>query len=185
MSRGRSVPIGLALEDASDHVGDRLSLEGRMTAQAFEEQAAERPDVGAAIHDLPARLLGAHVGCGPEDDSLGRAGEGHGGRGGQIRGRAALRRAPFREPEIEDLHVPGAAQHDVARLEIAVHDSARVGGLDGRRDLPADPQRLASRERSTGQALRERFSLDELEHEVGCPRHVLETVDTGDVGMVQ
>src|SRR5467141_4257320 len=66
-----------------------------------------------------------------------------------------------------------------------MHDAARVGGLDGRGYLSADLQRLASRERASGKALRERLPLDELVYEVVRALHVLEPIDAGDVRMVE
>ena len=74
---GQPRPVGLALDDGAEDVGERLALEGRAAGEHLVEHAAERPDVGAAIHRLPARLLRRHVGGGAEDD----AGLRHGRRG--------------------------------------------------------------------------------------------------------
>ena len=42
--------------------------------QHLEEDAAERPDVCALVHGVPARLFGAHVARCPEDASRPRCG---------------------------------------------------------------------------------------------------------------
>ncbi len=52
------LPVDRSLEHAGDRVADGLSLEETAPGEALVEDAAERPDVGAAVHDLPARLLG-------------------------------------------------------------------------------------------------------------------------------
>ena len=52
-------------------------------------------------------------------------------------------------------------------------------------DLPADAHRLVERNRSLGDAIRQRRSLDELQDERGFPIGVFQPVNGGDVGMVQ
>ena len=58
--RRENRPVRLVLEDRGDRVGDRLAREGPASRQHLEEDAAERPDVGAPVGLLAARLLGAH-----------------------------------------------------------------------------------------------------------------------------
>ena len=66
---GQRLPVRLALQDARDHVGHRLAREGLAPGEAFVEHAAERPDVGALVDRAAARLLGAHVRRGAENDA--------------------------------------------------------------------------------------------------------------------
>ena len=115
------------------------------------QHAAERPDVGAPIDRLAARLLGAHVGRGAEDDartwsrSSPRSARPRAGRTG-----ARRRPSPLARPKSSTFTAPRRRQHDVARLEIAMDDAALVRGLDRRRDLPARPR--ASRAPAAGRA---------------------------------
>ena len=116
------------------------------------EHAAERPDVGALVDRLPARLLRAHVGGGPEDQPFARAADRH---------RRRLRRDPvagvvtgdrFRQAEVEHLHDAVGRDLDVGRLQIAVDDALA-------RAPPRAPRRSAARSASassSGDAARAR-----------------------------
>ena len=64
-------------------------------------------------------------------------------------------------------------------------DALLVRRFEGAPDLPADAHRLVERNRSLGDAIRQRWSLDELEDERGLPSVIFESVNGGDVGMVQ
>ena len=55
---GQRRPVGFALEDLRDRVRHGLARERDATGEHFEEHAPERPDVGALIDRLAARLLG-------------------------------------------------------------------------------------------------------------------------------
>ena len=93
---------------------------------------------------LPARLLGAHVGGGPEDGALARAADGHRRRLRQIRCRPSLGRR-LREPEVEHLDDALGRDLDVGRLQIPVDDPLLVRRVERVRDLPRDRQRLVQR----------------------------------------
>ncbi len=101
--------------------------------------------------------------------------------------------ADLGDPEVEhlgDLDDPavdlGLHQEDVLGLEIAVHDAGAVGGGERRTDLAHDRQHLVERHRAACDALRERFALEVVEHEV---RHAVRrdvVVDhPDDVGVVE
>ncbi len=61
-------------QDGRHRVGDVLALEQPAAGQHLVADDAKSPDVGPAIDGLAARLLGRHVGGGPEDRAeLGRA----------------------------------------------------------------------------------------------------------------
>ena len=60
-------PVGLARQHVGQHVGRIVALESAPAAQHLEENAAERPDVGALVDRLSARLLRRHVGRGAQD----------------------------------------------------------------------------------------------------------------------
>ena len=70
-----------------------------------------------------------------------------------------------REAEIEQLHVrrprrAAAHDHDVGRLEIAVHDALTMGALERPRDLFANRQHLIERQRPAFEPARQRLALD-------------------------
>jgi hypothetical protein len=71
-----NLPLRFRTDHRGQRVADRFSAEEAIAGDHLPEDGAEGPDVGAAIHVLAARLLGAHVGGGAED----RAGLGHRGR---------------------------------------------------------------------------------------------------------
>ena len=70
--RGREVgrkpcPVWIPREHRGQRLRHVVAVEGAPCGEALVEHAAERPDVGALVDRPPARLLGAHVGNGPED----------------------------------------------------------------------------------------------------------------------
>ncbi len=63
-------PVGLCTEHVGKNVGDRLAAEERQPGKHFVKHDAERPNVGALIRRLAARLLRAHVTGRAEDEAL-------------------------------------------------------------------------------------------------------------------
>ncbi len=113
------------------------AAEGRLAREALEQHAAEREDVGARVDVLPAPgLLWRHVRGGPDEGACPREPRGLGEPG---------------DAEVEQLHARGVAVHQeqVARLEIAVDDAARVdrrergGGAHRERDRLVHGEHLA------------------------------------------
>ena len=82
-----------------------------------------------------------------------------------------------REPEVEQLHVCGSEprsparshQHQVLRLEVAVHEPGGVRRLERLRRLDCDAHGLAPLERAALQARVERLARAELHREKGAP----------------
>ena len=119
-----------------------MSYGGR-PLEDVEHRGAERPHVGGLVATATGRDLGREVGRRPGDD----AGLGEGG----------IRR-DARDAEVGQLHLPGAVDQDVRRLDVAVHDPGGVGGgqgvggLDQQRARPgrgrAAPRSRTSRPRS-------------------------------------
>ena len=134
-------------------------------------------------------LLGCHVAGRAEDDP----GHRHGWRrdrrrGGEVRADAASPGRPFecfRQPEIQDLHRAVLAHLDVRRLEVAVNDALLVCGFHRRRDLPCDQQRVVHGNWAARDPLRQVLAVDEFHHEGERAAGAFESVDGGDVGMVQ
>jgi hypothetical protein len=74
--RRQRAPRQRLLDDGREHVGHRLAVEQTPARQHLEQHDAERPDVGALVDRLSARLLGRHVSRAAQDDPGGRAGVG-------------------------------------------------------------------------------------------------------------
>ena len=55
------VPRRVHLHNCRQRVGDILSGKRPLPRQHLIQHRAERPDVGALVHDLAPRLLGTHV----------------------------------------------------------------------------------------------------------------------------
>ena len=86
-------------------VGGRVAGEGRPAGQALEEDAAEGPDVGAAVDRTTPRLLGAHVGDGAEHGPRREVGE-HAGRRVVAAPAPTTRRPPLARPKSSSLATP-------------------------------------------------------------------------------
>ncbi len=177
------LPVRLALEDARERVGWRRASERGPAGERLEERAAERPDVRAAVHGAAARLLGAHVGSGSEDDARLGAALGQSRRllaGGMRRACEGLR-----EAEVEDLHAPFRGDDHVRGFQVAVNDARVVRRFERRSDLPEDRERFAHRHRSLGDPLGERLTLDELEGKhVRAPGR-LDSIDRCDIRVIE
>jgi hypothetical protein len=116
---GRS---GLLFEDAGDPVRPRLPAEGELSRRPFEEDDAEREDVGAVVEGFAPQLLGRHVGDRPGEIGVDR-------RGAPFvpSGELGQREEDPGQPEIQDLERPLRVDHDVLGLEVAVDDPPGVG----------------------------------------------------------
>jgi hypothetical protein len=66
-----------------------------------------------------------------------------------------------------------------------MHDADLVRALQRLGDLPGDWQRLAQRNDAVRDAFVERRALDELHHQRDLILRALQTIDVGDVGMIQ
>ena len=66
-----------------------------------------------------------------------------------------------------------------------MNDALLVRGLERVDDLAGDRQRLVERQRPLRDAIGERRTLDELEHQRLTSLHVLESVDGADVRMIE
>ena len=146
--------------DSSAHVCANVArFERRAPHEHLVDNRAERPDVGAGV-DLGRRedLLGRHVLRRAEDDARLRCPR-----------RSVLGDVPLRDPEVEDLDevraVGAPGDEEVRRLEVAMHDAARVrlgdalAGLHGVVDGHVRGQRGHGREIVARRSLPSRYSI--------------------------
>jgi hypothetical protein len=146
-------------------------LERGTAGDHLVEYHPEGVDVGAAVHGVPAELLGGHVPRAADDA-------------------AVVARGAARDAEVHQLRhhadADALADHDVRGLHVGVHDAQRVRGLQGRPDLQRHGQRVASTERALGEQGGQRSTVDQLHHQIG--RAVVgasEVVHLHDVGVLQ
>ena len=154
----------------------------------LEEDDTEGPDVGPLVDGLAARLLGGHVGGGAEDDAGQGARAGQGGGLGEVDRRPACAQvaAPgLGEAEVEHLDLPVGRELHVRGLQVAVDDALGVGLLERLGDLLRDLERLLDGDGAARETLLEVLALHELERQEGLAVRVLESVDRGDVRVVE
>ena len=114
-----------------NRVGDRdvlWAVERRLSGQHIVEYDAQGPQVGAAVDRAAPDLLRRHVRHRAHHDA--RFSEALIARLGQ--------------PEVEDPHAAVREQHDVAGLQVAMHDPHRVGGLQPFGNLTRDLETLVN-----------------------------------------
>ena len=116
------------------------TAEEGLAGQQLVERAAQAVDVRADVHGgLFRDLLRGHV----VDGAQGLPGR------RQLFAREMGQIRP-RQPQVEDLHLAGAGQHQVRRLDVAMHEVVLVGALEAKRCLADDlagvshPQRTAA-----------------------------------------
>ena len=91
----------------------------------------------------------------------------------------------FRQPEVEHFHRTVFGDHDIRRFQVAVDDAFCVRRVEPCRNLRGNVDRLFELESTSLDPLCQRFAFDELhderEHAVGF----FESIDRGNVGMIQ
>ncbi len=134
------------------------------------------------VDGLAPGLLGTHVGRRAENDAQlcwgarDRRGRSEAAWGGLTDG--------LRQPEVKYFHPPLGSQLDVCWLEVAVNDSAAMGGFERLGYLPEDGQSLVGIQRTALQSLCEVLARKELQHEDALALDVMQAVDGGDVWVV-
>ena len=131
------------VDDSLHHREGLVTFEGQSACEHFVQRDAECPHVRALIDDLAAYLFGRHVrGC-----SERRAGA------SQPRHRVGVVASHGRETKIQYTNVAVRADHDVARLEVTMHNTRGVSARQRKRDLFQNRNRLGNRQRSVLDAL--------------------------------
>jgi hypothetical protein len=145
--------------------------ERNLAGQRLIQHDAERIEVRLAADGVPERLLGGDV--------VGRAEHAPADRQAGLVAAAG-------DPEVGDLGSRLGVEQDVLRLDVAVDDPVRVGGVQRARDLDRERHGLGDRQPpDPADALLQRLALDVLEHD---ERHavVLARVQHGDdVGVLE
>jgi hypothetical protein len=131
----------LIAHDARDGVGRGVALKRTPSRHGLVHHRAEGEEVAAAIDRFPERLLGRHVKDRADDRPLLRE---HGRRIVRVH---VLRLDLFRDAEVEHLHAR-TADHDVVRLDVAVHDPLFVRRLQRIRHAARDPAHIRLGHRS-------------------------------------
>jgi hypothetical protein len=90
----------------------------------------------------------------------------------------------FREAEVEQLRA-ALRQHDIGRLQIAVHDPLPVGAVQRSGNLDRDAQRLIDGERPTAKTFRKRLALQVLHDEEVDVVLAADVVERADVRMLE
>ncbi len=182
---GQLVPLRLRPQHRGQRVGNRLAAVGPLGRQHLVDHATEGPDVGARVHLLPARLLGAHVGGGAHDHAGLRRRRGDRRRQLRVVARRAFLLERLRQPEVQHLDRAVRRQRDVRRLQVAVHDAVVVRGLERFGNPRGDAQRLLDRQRPLLEHLRQVAPVDQLHRQEAHPVDLVQPVDRRDVRMVQ
>ena len=174
--------FGIVVEHGRERVDARVLLECAPARGHLVEDGSERELVRPEIDGLPSRLLRRHVAGGADDVSGER-------RRGRFRGglcplaRVALKGAG--EAEIHDLDEPFPRDHDVGRLQVAVHDSGVVGRGEPVGDLAREIEELARGQGPLRDQLAQGLAFHELHRHPGHGLRYADVVDGDDVGIVE
>ena len=90
----------------------------------------------------------------------------------------------FREPKIKDLGVAIAPDHQIFRLQVAMHDSDFMGFAETFGDLDGDIQRVLNLQRTRPDFLTQRFALDIFHRDVGLAVVFADFIDGQNVRMI-
>ena len=175
---------GLVFEHRDGDVARRLALERHAPRDHFIQHHAERPHVGAWVRLQPARMLGRHVIGRPPDRARNSRRVGA-RRRVRVNAREMLWFDELGEAEVQHLHDVVVPDHDVRRLDVAVHDAGGVRGGQRERRLLRHVERVGEPHPPLAQLLPERHAVNVFGGDEGCV--VLETdlVDGEDVRVVQ
>ena len=138
-------------------IGDshgRLAAERLPSGEQLVQHDPGGVQIGARVDGLALRLLGREVGGGPDDlRRLGdrRRGVGHGSG----------------DAEVHDLDLALFGDHDVTRLDVAVHDACTVRVVECLEDAVDVAHGVFDRHGSLGDDVLQQRAADELHHDVG------------------
>ena len=96
----------------------------------------------------------------------------------------ARRRPELGQAEVQELRA-GLGQHDVAGLQVAVHDARGVCGRQRLPDLPGVPDRPVDRQRAMGQPIGQRLAFEVLHHQEVDAVVMADVEQRADAGMAE
>jgi hypothetical protein len=131
-----------------EHLADRLHRPWHRVGEQAVKDESQAVDVGGGDDRAAGEPLRGQVGRGTPEDVGGLRVARDGG-----------------DAEVHDLRA-GRGEHDVARLDVAVHHPAHVRRGQRGRDLRADQQRGRYRQRPGREPLRQRGAVDQLHDHV-------------------
>ena len=105
--------------------------------------------------------------------------------GGVAAGAAAGRCRLLGQAEVEQLRLTPLGHEDVGRLDVAVHDPARMRRLEGVGDLGPQLEQRLERQRPRRQPFAQRFPFEQLHRDEGPPLVLVDVEDRADVGVLQ
>ncbi len=147
-----------------------VAVERCRPGQHFVEDPAQRENVRSAIRGLARHLLRRHV--------FGRAED-----GAELRART---RRNLGNPEIHDFDVAAGRDHDVCRLDVAMHHVILVCVIQRARDAGHDSADHLHRQHHAGiEHFAQRFAFDVFHRDIGHVAGLAHIVDGDDIGMAQ
>ena len=136
----------------------------RLPGGQLIEEPTEREDVGAIVDTAATDLFRRHVRKRANEDSYCSQPTILRRRHGRVNRRIHHWRHRQGQSEVEQLRA-ALGQHDVARLQVAMHDPVPVGARERVTDFDPDFQGLLERDGALLQATAQRLALEVLHHQ--------------------
>ena len=132
LRRAERRPAIRAGDGRAHHARDRAARVQRLQRQHLVQDRAERVHVGARVHarGLAARLLRRHVAGRAEHGAVERVGAAVARQRDRPLAEQVGQAVDLRQAPVEHVHLAEVAEHDVARLQVAVQHAARVREVD-------------------------------------------------------
>ena len=124
------------MQNQRDDVARRFPFKRHTTGDHFVEHDTKAPDVGAGIDLQAACLLWRHVIRRAHDDAWISL---HVHSGGRLRVGSDCRSfGEFSQPEVQNLRIPIAPEHDVLGFDVTMYDAGFVRGGEPAGHLTGD-----------------------------------------------
>ena len=140
------------------------------------------------VQFLSQRLFRRHI----RDRAKGRAGTGEvqvGAFRGRLQSRELRRldrvRLHLGQAEVQHFRMASLGNKDVGGLDIAVHDSGGMRGIERIRDFSSQPQNLVNLHRTPANPMFQGHPFEELHRDEGMAVLFADVVDGADVGMIE
>jgi hypothetical protein len=155
----------VVVHDGVERLGGRVAPKRPPPCRHLVENQAERKLIGMEAGRQATRLFRTHVRNRARHKARLRLGlPFRSARRSALRNRREA--GGPRQSEVEHLRAPGARDHDVLGLEIAMRDACVVGGRQPVGDLRGEIEQPFERNRPAGDLVAKRLSLDELRDDV-------------------